>query len=485
MRQLSYNEKGNDGANKRSNLGGKKLYRGNGNKQQSTGRAARGASTIVRACHERSRFNVINFVLLLILCSTLVSAFGIKPVEQHLAFAPSLEFDGQFTVVRDTPETTIVRLSPSEELADYISFASGFVTLTGTETQIHYHLALPETLKPGRHLGVIYVEQGLSPDSDGISGRIRLPYKVNVNVPFPDKYIEATLDVKSKGTSLGITATVENKGLEQIEKVNPTIAITDAEQKIASVALDSQPLSVATVATFQRVIDVGTLKSGLYRATGAFAFDQNVLEIIKDFAIGNPTITITTQDTFFKIGEVNVFDVNVANDWNAPLRNMRAEVTILKSGAEITQYTSEPFDLDVGENRPIAAYFDTRSVPEGTYSAKVIVTYEGGQAEELFSIEVVGVTDYDTRVAASRAVSVIPWGSAGFIVLLIINGLLVVFIALKLRAKPEDTASADDSVAKFVKKARAMGFTTDEIRQKLGKEGWPASVIERGLLKAK
>jgi hypothetical protein len=127
------------------------------------------------------RFGLVCLSLVLLLLVS-VTAFGVKPAQKTLEFKPNLVYDGQFNIVRDSDATTQAKLVAEGDLAQYVTFPTDLVELTGTETSVRYALSLPDTLSPGTHVaGIVITEE--SGGNHNLNARIGLTFKVYVTVP--------------------------------------------------------------------------------------------------------------------------------------------------------------------------------------------------------------------------------------------------------------------------------------------------------------
>lgn len=436
--------------------------------------------TTVRNAQWLSKLLLI--ILAVALASTVVSALGVKPAQQLFHYASDTEYKGQFTVLRDTPEKSIAQLSAEGELADYVSFPTEYVTLEGQETKIEYAISLPKGLSPGEHVTRILISQALTPGADGIGSRIVLPFTIRINVPYPEKFVKASLEVIPTGSQLTVAATVENLGEKTVDSVTPRVSITDVfRQQVTTIPLDAEPLGLFEKKTFEKTVDIGKLKNGIYRATAAIAYDDNTVAVVKDFTIGVPIIGVLSKEKFFKAGDVSPFTMDVENQWNAPLKNVVATLIVTSKGQEVAGVRTDPFDLEIREHRHVTAYLDARKLVPGTYDAVLTITYEGGSVEDPYTIEVLAQDAYVDAIKSESQGITVSWTFAGLTLLLLFNAGIAVFIVSRMLSKKPESNSAEKAIADFVKKARSMGFDDDHIRDQLGKTGWPKTLIDNVL----
>ncbi len=423
------------------------------------------------------------FIFIFLLATAAVTALGIKPAQQRLHYTADTVYEGQFTVIRDTPETSIAHLIPDGPLAPYISFATEYVTLEGAETVIHYTLELPAGLPPGEVTSRILVEQALTPGADGIGAKLILPFTVRVNVPYPEKFVTASLDVVTHETSIDVTTTVENKGEQAVGQVKPQISITNAaQQQVATSTVAPEALGLFEKKTFEKNIGTGKLPSGLYRATAAIAFDEDAISVVKDFSVGVAIVRVVSKEQFFKAGDVSPYTIEVQNEWNAPLTDIVASLSVKQNGREVASTKTAPFDLQLLEKRRVTAYLDARNLAPGTYDAVLKIAHEASISEYPYTIELLGSDEYAKR-PTSLSANTKSWSFFGLSVLLLVNGAIALFVVMKILRKKPEMSSADQAIGEFVNKARKMGFDDANIRQQLAKTGWPSALIEKGLRK--
>lgn len=422
-------------------------------------------------------------LIFLLMFSTAALAFGIRPAQKTIEFVPGATYDDRFTIVRDSGEPANVRVYAEGELAPYITFDQDTLTLEGIEADIRYHVKLPLQIEPGESLGRIMVEQQLPAGEDGIGARIRITFKIHVTAPYPERFIGGALDVTSAGYDLAVKTTIQNLGTTSLAQVHPVVTITDAaDAKVTQVSLPTKPLPIATTETFERTVTLPGIKNGVYRATAAITYDGALLELIKEFTIGNPTVTVAYKDQYFKAGEINAFNFEVVNQWNAPIENIVARFSIQGNGQELAAFKTERFSLAAHERKRVTAYLDARKLAPGQYSAMLSIVHDAGSIDEPFLIELLEIDEYEQKL--TEAPATLPWAPlAGLIALLVFNTLIIGMIILKL-VKRSKEGDASDAVAAFAAKARKLGFDDAEIRQRLQKAGWSEQAIDRGIQKS-
>lgn len=416
---------------------------------------------------EKRNVNKIIMLLVMVIClSTMVSAFGMRPTLNSIDFSPGTTHEGQFVVTTNPEEVGRARLIADGDLAEYITLPSEFVDL-GEETSIHYSITLPDSLSPGEHVGKILVEEDIETPEGAISAKIRLTFKIIVNVAIPEKHIKASIDVKVEETSLGVTASVKNVGSLDVQQVSPQITIANPNGEVAAFAMESQPLGVAQSAEFKEDVPVSDLKNGIYTVTAAIAYDEGELEVKKEFSVGVPLMSVARKDTKFEAGVINEFTFDVQSDWNEPLNGVVASVAVSQDGSRKASFASEKFNLDAREKSGVKTYFDASNLAAGTYDATVTLTYPSGAAQDVFEIELFGDTPQK------------KWSSTGLIALLIFNGLIAIYVVSRIvQRKP----AIKDGLAEYVDNARKKGYSNEQIKQMLLKAGWPAERV-KGVIK--
>ncbi len=455
----------NDRTNERSNRDGKKVMRTNGNENQSTGRGGAGASTLVRACQQRRSTCFFMFLFLLILLSSNVLAFGMKPTQAKFDFSPGQEYAGQFVVTTNPSEIGAAKIVLKGDLAEYIDIAKE-VTLASDETSIPYTLRLPETLEPGEHVLKVLIEEDIPVEDEGITAKIRLTYKIIVTVPVPEKHISVKLDIKQGKDILGIVANIKNVGTLDVSQVSPQVTVTDSSgEEIGAVAMPPKALNVAQSATFEDTITTKDLKNGIYKATAAVAYDEGELEIAKEFAVGVPLATVIRKDTKFNANEINDFTFDVKSDWNEPLNGVTGTMSVSKDNERISTFASEPFDLAPHATTGVKSFFDARNIVAGNYDAVLTLTYPSGTYKDEFTISLFGADELESAP--------IPWVRIGLIAILVFNGLIAVYVvSKKVFKKGSVNQTLTGALGTYVNNARKRGLSDQQIKAQLLKAGW-------------
>jgi hypothetical protein len=367
------------------------------------------------------RFLFVGFFIFMLLASQ-ASAFGIKPAQASLAFEPYLEYTGQFNIIREQAEASEAKLSAEGDLAPYISFDQEYVTLSGQETSIRYHLHLPEKLKPGQYVGIVVVEEHAIQGA-GISSQVRLPYKIYVTVPHDDDDVDGDVDVQEQNGQLVITTTVTNYGTSALSSVQPVVTIERSGTLLTTLTLDAQPVAAGATVVFTKTIESPT-KEGVYLATADIKHDNGEIEVMKQFVIGFPTIALKGHTPYLRAREINAFNITLQNEWNAPIDGIVADFRLEANGTVVASLRSEHIYLDTGERKGVKSYLDLRSVAPGTYDGILTLTYPQGAEEERFSVDVL-----DHEPEKGRALII------GMMVLGLVNAALIILLVVKWRRK--------------------------------------------------
>ena len=189
---------------------------------------------------------IIMLVILFLMPS--IFALGITPGRTTIDFSPNLEREVQFSVVNTENKDMNIAFSVEGVLADYITINNNVASFTSLEKSksFNYNLKLPRGLSPGLHkANIIALELPPGVENSGtiIQATVSVVTQVYVFVPYPGKYIEASLDIVNKENTNEVNFYIPfiSRGEEKINSVKAVIDIYKENEKIAS--LNSNELS--------------------------------------------------------------------------------------------------------------------------------------------------------------------------------------------------------------------------------------------------
>ncbi len=347
----------------------------------------------------------LSWMLILVLCLNAAFALGIRPVKSEAG--SSLTYSGAFKVVNNDGKDLKVRIYVEGDLAEFIEVSEQELEFSSSEgmKEVHFSLNIPDrALPPGLNEGRIIVEEMLytSATKDGyVTANIKMAHKVYVDVPKPDKYIEAKIDVVEENKDVGLIATLKNTGTENLDNVESTLSVYSGETEIESHKDIAKEIDVNSEHSFSSYVEKEKLGNGEFKVLATVNYAEYTLELIEAFIIGKPVIKLLNYDKYFLENQINELGLDLKNDWNTEITDINAEVFVFKNSKEAYNTKTTSFDLEPYEETKITTYFDTRNLETGEYSMNVVLNYLNYSLVETYEAYVLNEEDYKKKLGPS------------------------------------------------------------------------------------
>lgn len=345
-------------------------------------------------------------IIILLIISLLilpnVFSLGIAPAQRELTFQSQPQrYD--IKIINNEKKDMDVFLSVDGVLAPQIKFDETKLSFTKEEDQkvISYTVTLPDNLEPGQNKAKIVAEEKISSIRFGessVAAALKVVSFVTVNVPYPETFVDAALDVTSGDEQLNVKARVANKGTKDVKELVADFGLFDEEKKVTSSITKARPLKVETTDELLATFKTKDIKPGFYSAAATVTYDGNSLKLIKEFQIGKVTVNIADFDKYFSQNKINEFNVDVESAWNKEIKNAYAEVFVFRNGKEVTSFKGVSFDLHPEEKKRIALYFNTQGLELGDYDTTVVLHYDKETNKKEGKISVITKDAYETKI---------------------------------------------------------------------------------------
>jgi len=382
--------------------------------------------------------NKINLKIILVLVFIFllanVSALGITPGRTSMNFEAGLHKDVSFSVLNTEKKDMNIIFAVKGDLAEYIILnqASSVILSTENSKSFSYSVDLPGSFaKPGLYEGeIMVIETPKDFDEEGafVGATVAVISQVHVYVPYPNKYVEAELNVLENNGKLTFIVPVISRGKLDIVNIKANIDIFNgAEEKIASLETNTDTLN--SLERKELFVDWNPeVNPGRYKAVVTVRYDNEVATVLKEFNIGEmflEILEINIKD--FELGEIAKFDALVENKWSSNLKDVYLNILVYNSEGEImADFKSPTYDINSLSKSEMVAYWDTAGVHEGTYEGKLILKYGEKATDKNIQMK---ISQYDLEVVGFTG-HVLVKGKGGSLnwnfILILIVGILVV-----------------------------------------------------------
>jgi hypothetical protein len=299
-------------------------------------------------------------------------------------------------------------------------------------------LILPE-LSPGEH--TLLVKNSENPPEKkygqptGVSALASVAAKVKINIPYPGKYLEASLlevsRINQAGQSVYFSINLISRGKEQINKITGLIDIYDeGENKTKIVAVPVTEINnfpgLGSGTLYGEWITPQSTPPGLYRAEAVINYDGVELKQSRSFLLGTPKLEITSifpQELPSK--EISALALGIKSVWNNNINFYVQLLTKDENGQILKETKSQNFDISPWTNLQANVFFDPSDLLEKEYTLEVILHYLDQETKKEFKIKLIPSLP-KPKVAEPQQ----PQGNLSPILIVIIIALIAVICGL-------------------------------------------------------
>jgi len=350
---------------------------------------------------------IILFLCIFLFLVGQILALGITPGRTSLNFEPGLSKEVSFKVINSDKKDMNVVITSRGEMAQYITLNEVYGELSKEEDSktFSYVLNLPyELSEPGNHEAEIVVfemPKNFLEEGTTVGATVAVISQVFVHVPYPNKYIDADLEVFDGGGKVGFTIPIINRGGLDISEVTAKIKIYNwNDEFLGEVSTPSKSVKSLERTELYGVWETGAAP-GKYKAEVEIRFDDFIKIISEEFSKGEvfvEVVEINVKD--FRLGEIAKFNAIVNNKWSSELKDVYFLIEVYQdNGILLADFESPTYDVGPLTKGELIAYWDTNGIRVGNYNGKLILNYAEKSSErniklkiEEDSIEVVGLT---------------------------------------------------------------------------------------------
>lgn len=316
------------------------------------------------------------YIIILILLSQLVLGLGVRPAKKYFDFQPNEIMQGSFKIINNDNKDLDLFIYTQGDLAEYIELEEEDIKFSDGEKVFKYKVKFPSQLQPGETIGEIVVTETI-PDirisGTQVSANIKLIYKVIVKTPSPDKFVEASLKIIPIQKNIDILTTINNKGKQDIDEASSDVTILDIQKEISKLSSEKVSLKAGEQKELRSTLSQESIQKGSYKAMASVNYDNKVIEIIKEFKIGEPKILINYFDKYFVVDKINELNIEYKNEWNQKLKEIYTDIKLFKDGKEILSMKTISFEIEPWSNKKVTSYLDARGIEPGNYQMDILI----------------------------------------------------------------------------------------------------------------
>ncbi|MBI2448692.1 hypothetical protein HYV49_00155 [Candidatus Pacearchaeota archaeon] len=310
----------------------------------------------------------------------LVSSLGISHYytssDRIIEFKPGLQRSYSYTINGDRPDQEI-EVYVMGDLAQYAKLNTDRLIGGGGIT---VNISLPQEIDvPGPHILYIGAIEVIL-EGVGIGTRVAIQTSIIINVPYPGRYVEATLkaDDVNEGEPVNIELQIWNKGKEDYSvNVLLEMHLGLKENILETISLGEKFMESGTNAVFQK--ELFNYKPGNYFIEAVISYG-GILKLNDTFRVGTLRVDLInyTYDAYIK--STNKFDLIIESKWNNKIENVFADIRIFNGTATVSEFKTPSEILEPWGTKMLRGYFDTIEFGEGDYKGNITINYEGKES---------------------------------------------------------------------------------------------------------
>ncbi|KHO46131.1 MAG: hypothetical protein QS98_C0005G0078 [archaeon GW2011_AR3] len=326
------------------------------------------------------------------------AALGIS-VNVETEYAPNItrQFNICFRNSKNIPDEIMVTVEGP--LKDYITldFEPRFV-LQPLETVCQsYYAHMPAEMKQAGRVATHIVATEIPEESD--NGGFNFNIVVSVmhrhiwNVPYPGKYFDFTFDSFNarEGEPARFVLEGISRGTEMVKKVSGYAEIFDAisGKMVGSVqfteAVYVNPLDKVKL---KASWDTKGQKPGAYMVKAYFDYDEKSEYYERFFQIGELRVDVVNYTKTAYNDSINKFEIEVLSNWNDPVTDLYAEVTV-KRGTYEYHFTTPVTPVKPFGSAVIRSFWETKGTDVGMHDIEIELLYSNATSITTGQLEVV------------------------------------------------------------------------------------------------
>ncbi len=332
------------------------------------------------------KHKLIIWILALLLIVQLAAAIGIRPARTGIAVddysEDNIKVDGKLWVVNNDHREFTVDVYVDGEMADFVKLKTDEKKITFRPEDdakvVEFEIKFKkEEIPPGTSIANIVIEERFeNSQANTVSSKLILKHKINFVGPYPDLYIEGSINFHEKGDEVELVAEVKNLGKKDIREVQTTFYVNDKEQKEHELETSAASLKTKETKLLTATIEKDNFNdAGQYEVSAVTKYDDQTLELYKTLLIGRPEVDITYFDKYLIANRVNQYTLDLLNKWNQQIRNVYVEVNVLKGGNKIDSFRTRSVDLEAEMMQRVSDYLDAKDKGPGEYTFEMTVYF--------------------------------------------------------------------------------------------------------------
>ena len=375
------------------------------------------------------------FIILALAQINQLSSIGITPGRTTVDFSPGLSQDIQFSIVNTEHKDMNVVLFVRGDFNESILLEKAFVSLSASENskELSYRFTLPNRIdKPGKYVAeIVAMEVPADSEEKGafVGATVAVASQLYIYVAYPDKYLEGEVNiVLDDSGKVVFFVPIVNRGDLDIVSARAIIDVyTPLNEKVATI--ETTPESLLSLQRVELAAEwIPNVNPGKYLAVVTVLYDNEALELHKEFSIGESLVDI--EEVYvkdFQLGEIAKFNALINNKWSSEIKDAFLNILVYNDEGQImADFKSPTYDLAPLSKSEMVSYWDTAGVHRGEYDGKLILRYGEKSTDKNIHLK---VSDSEIEISGlTGKVSVRSSGGKSDVSSLLVIGIIVLVV---------------------------------------------------------
>ena len=397
---------------------------------------------------------ITSFILLFIL-SSITLAVRVGPSKEEVDYNPGNTVEASFDVF----DNEIVDVALSGELAPYATLTTPIPLKDchKTNCRLTVQINTPDFKESygSKELTIDYTGKNANSGGGGVSATAGVRTRVIMMVPYPGKYLSASVKVSKPLIKLGeansFEITANHLGSETIEEISGKVLVSAVDWEGEIFEIDLPKITNLAPKTDKSVLVSWTaqnIETGNYKVQADLIYDGKPAERTQNryFKVGEILVTPESLDTDFLIaGMIQKVNVVVKNHWGEQLEtSVRLELKD-STGNVVAKSETQKIKVERHKDSTVQGFLDLTEVLAGKYFLTATTILGEDERSKTFDImvkEQTEVSQAEIQKAAPppQEASILPWIIASVAVL----ALVVLIIFMFFRRKNDIVNLGDD-----------------------------------------
>ncbi len=382
----------------------------------------------------------LSLLIALLFLPTAALGVSVTPPTATVQYAPGEEIIVGINLRSNTPDESYAVLQVEDSLlSEYVSLESDSILLPQTgfiRTNIILNIPEVEGVYGRNAVRVLITEVPAEQYEGGISVRTGVRFRINIDFPYPGKYLEFNPRLTVTDINEGETASYEwgviSRGEEAVSFTS-SISVFDSENR----SVFTRSFSEESLQLQERHVESGVVSgsdsfaAGDYRAVVNVSFDNQSITSAASFRVGEEDVElISYSPEELGFDRINPFEFTISNKWKHAFNDVYGIIQI--GGVSIRT----PSDTLPGfGDQTFSHYIDTSRLDPGEYDASITVHFGGNQKEFVVPITVLSEAETLARMGEKPGWTTTQILITTLIVLVLLAFANVIFMLLRKNKK--------------------------------------------------